>query len=262
MSPPRAPTKMKTESKPASDTARIFLTAEWRDLALLNYAVDSALLLPHVPHGTELDLFDGKAYVSVVGFRFLGAKLKGIPIPFHRDFEEVNLRFYVRRRENGVVKRGVVFIQEIVPRFAIATVARLAYNENYRSLPMAHRIERSGDSSNPQLLVEYSWRLKSERYRLKIAAAGEPRQAGDGSEEQFISEHYWGYCSQSDGNCVEYQVTHPSWRIWQTAEASLDGNMAALYGREFAAALRDPPDSAFLADGSSVVVYDGKRIVL
>lgn len=250
---------MKNETKPARE--RVFLTAEWRYLAMLNYAVDPAVLLPRVPRGTELDFFNGKAFVSVVGFRFLAAKLKGVPIPFHRDFEEVNLRFYVRRLEDGTVRRGVVFIQEFVPRFAIATVARLAYNENYKSLPMAHRIVQPDDSKNHPLSVEYSWRLKSNQYRLKLSAAGEPSLAAEGSEEQFITEHYWGYCEQRDGGCVEYHVTHPSWRIWKAAEARLDGNMAALYGREFAATLNRPPDSAFLAEGSSVAVYAGRKII-
>ena len=119
---------------------------------MLNYVVDPAILLPHVPRGTELDQFNGKAWVSLVGFRFLSAKVLGVSIPFHRDFDEVSLRFYVRRVENGVAKRGVVFIQEIVPRFAIATVARLAYNENYRALAMSHRIERS-ENPSPHISV-------------------------------------------------------------------------------------------------------------
>ncbi len=252
--------EMGIDPRSSPGTERIFLTAEWRDLAMLNYAVDPALLWPRVPRGTELDLFHGKAFVSVVGFRFLATKVLGVSIPFHRDFEEVNLRFYVRRVENGVVKRGVVFIQEIVPRFAIATVARLAYNENYRSLPMAHQIEGNADLPEPQLSVEYSWRLKARPYRIKVSAAGEPGKAAKGSEAQFITEHYWGYCAQPDGGCVEYHVTHPSWRMWKVSEAKFEGDVGALYGREFADGLSRPPDSAFLAEGSSVVVYAGKRI--
>src|SRR5690349_3283849 len=204
-----APDGMQPKTNLVQGNERVFLTAEWRYLALLNYIVEPALLLPRVPRGTELDLFNGKAFVSVVGFRFLAAKLKGVPIPFHRDFEEVNLRFYVRRLHHGVVRRGVVFIQEFVPRVAVAAVARLAYNENYRSLPMAHRIEDSGDLQYRKLSVEYSWRLKRDHYGLKVAAAGAPEMATEGSEEQFITEHYWGYCAQPDGGCIEYQVAHP-----------------------------------------------------
>ena len=175
--------------------AHVFLTAEWRYLAMLNYELDPALLAPYVPAGTELDRFDGRAYVSLVGFRFLSTKILGIPIRFLRNFDEVNLRFYVRCCVDGVVKRGVVFIQEIVPRRAIAVVARLAYNENYRCLPMSHQISFEAGA----LRVEYAWRLGSIWNRLQVRAAGEPRAMPDGSAEQFIAEHYWGYSAQPRG---------------------------------------------------------------
>jgi len=223
---------------------------------MVNYEVDPVLLAPYVPAGTELDRFDGKAFVSLVGFRFLSTKILGIPIPFHRNFDEVNLRFYVRRRENGVVKRGVVFIQETVPRRAIAAVARLAYNENYRPLPMAHQISLEDGA----LRVKYAWRLGSNWNRLAVQAAGVPRDMTDGSAEQFIAEHYWGYSAQSGGGCVEYHVAHPPWRVWDVTHAEFSGDPASLYGAAFAGVLNKPPDSAFLAEGSPVTVYRGKRI--
>lgn len=122
---------------------RRFLTAEWRDLAMLNFAIDPAILAPLVPRGTELDSWHATTYVSLVGFRFLRTRLLGLPVPWHRDFEEVNLRFYVRRREGSEIRRGVVFIRELVPRRAIAAVARVWYNEPYTALPMRHRITRA-----------------------------------------------------------------------------------------------------------------------
>ena len=235
---------------------RVFLTAEWRFLAMLNYEVDPSLLTPYVPLGTELDRFDGKAFVSLVGFRFLNTKILGIPVPFHRNFDEVNLRFYVRRSVNGVLKRGVVFIQEIVPRRAIAVVARLAYNENYQYLPMAHQISRQHDA----LRVEYGWRLGSIWNRLQIEAAGEAHDISAGSVEQFIAEHYWGYSAQSRGGCVEYHVAHPPWRVWRVISAAFAGDAGALYGAALASVLNRSPDSAFLAEGSPVTVYCGRRI--
>jgi uncharacterized protein YqjF (DUF2071 family) len=133
------------------DSGRIFLTAEWRDLVLLNYEVDPGLLVPYVPRGTELDYWNSKAFVSLVGFRFVNTKVFGVPIPLHSNFTEANLRFYVRRREQGEVRRGVVFIREIVPRPAIALVARTFYNENYVTLPMTHTIEKyENGSSQPR----------------------------------------------------------------------------------------------------------------
>ncbi len=74
-----------------------FLTAEWRHLAMLNYEIDPVILRPFVPSGTELDSWNGKTYVSIVGFLFLKTRVRGLAIPFHQNFEEINLRFYVRR---------------------------------------------------------------------------------------------------------------------------------------------------------------------
>jgi uncharacterized protein YqjF (DUF2071 family) len=235
---------------------RVFLTAEWRYLAMLNYELDPALLMPYVPAGTELDRFDGKAFVSLVGFRFLNTKILGISVPLHRNFDEVNLRFYVRRCVDGMVKRGVAFIQEIVPRRAIAAVARLAYGENYRCLPMAHQIS----SADGGLRVEYAWHLGSTWNRLQVHAAGEPQAMAGGSAEQFIAEHYWGYSAQPGGGCVEYHVAHPPWRVWNVTHAEFAGDAAALYGAALAGALNKAPDSVFLAEGSPVAVYRGKRI--
>jgi len=223
---------------------------------MLNYELDSALLAPYVPADTELDRFDGKAFISLVGFRFLNTKILRIPVPFHRNFDEVNLRFYVRRCVDGVVKRGVVFIQEIVPRRAIAAVARLAYNENYRCLPMSHQIS----FEHGVLRVEYAWRLGSTRNRLRVHATGESHAMPDGSAERFIAEHYWGYSAQPGGGCVEYHVAHPPWRVWDVTHAEFTGDAAALYGVELASALNKAPDSAFLAEGSPVTVYRGKGI--
>ena len=124
---------------------RVFLSAEWRDLVMVNYEVDAKLLNDYVPPGTVLDSFDGRTYVSLVGFQFRRTSLFGaLPVPFHRDFEEINLRFYVRHKEGNEDRRGVVFIAEIVPKWAIAKVARIVYGENYIRLSMKHRVDKTG----------------------------------------------------------------------------------------------------------------------
>ena len=237
--------------------ARVFLTAEWRYLALLNYEIDPALLAARVPRDTELDLFQGKAFVSLVGFRFLNTRLRGIPVPFHRDFDEVNLRFYVRWCDSGVVKRGVVFIQEIVPRRAIAAIARWAYHENYRALPMSHVVIDEG--AGPR--VEYRWRLGNCWNRLAVAATGAASAMVEGSLEQFIAEHHWGYCAQPDGSTTEFHVAHPAWRVWDVANGEFSGDAEALYGPGFAAILNRPPDATTLAEGSPVAVYTGQKLL-
>jgi hypothetical protein len=237
-----------------------FLTAQWRYLAMINYEVDPAILRPLVPRGTELDAWEGKTFVSMVGFLFLRTRVFGLPIPLHRNFEEVNLRFYVRRQAVEGWRRGVAFIKEIVPRRAIAAVARTVYNENYIALPMRHDIELEAGALKPNGAVEYGWRYRGRWHHLRVKTVGEAQMMASGSEEEFIAEHYWGYAAQRDGRAVEYQVEHPPWRIWQVSESEFDCDAAGLYGAPFAASLSDKPSSAFLAEGSAVVVRQGVRI--
>lgn len=235
----------------------VFLSAEWRDLVMLNYEVAPALLQSLVPAGTELDSFEGRTFISLVGFRFLRTKLFGaVSIPFHANFDEVNLRFYVRREVRGEVRRGVVFIREIVPRAAIALVARLAYGEKYSAFPMRHSISAAGSDR----AVRYEWRLGEQWCGIEANVSGDPAPARQGSVEQFITEHYWGYSATRGGGALEYHVSHAPWRVWISSAASFVGNADALYGSELGAIIRRPPDSAFVADGSPVLVFSGQRV--
>jgi uncharacterized protein len=243
-------------------SGRVFLTAEWRYLAMLNYAVDPRLLAPRVPPGTELDLWNGTAYVSMVGFLFLRTRVLNFPIPFHQNFEEINLRFYVRHQTSDGVRRGVAFIKEIVPRRAIASVARLFYGEPYVARPMQHRIEKNdkADSLRENGAVEYGWFDFGRWNTLRAVTIGAPVALAPDSEAEFIAEHYWGYTTRRDGGCSEYKVEHPPWRVWQTSDATLDCDVARVYGDEFASVLSAAPRAAFVAEGSPIRVMRGRRI--
>jgi hypothetical protein len=229
---------------------------------MLNYRVAPELLLPHVPAGTTLDRWRGHTFVSVVGFLFRDTRLLGVPVPFHRHFEEINLRFYVRREVPGEVRRAVTFLKELVPRRAIAAVARLAYNEPYAALPMRHRFGSLDAATGAPSEVEYGWRLGGNPGRVALEPVGAPQLPGAGSEEEFVTEHYWGYTRQRDGGTVEYRVAHPPWRVWQARNARLEGDLTALYGADMSAALAGSPSSAFLADGSRVTVFAPERLRL
>ena len=237
---------------------RVFLAAEWRHLAMLNYRVDASLLLPFVPAGTELDRWNDQVFISLVGFRFLKTKLLGfLPVPMHSNFDEVNLRFYVRRQTGGAVRRGVVFIREMVPRRAIAFAARTFYNENYVALPMAHEVRLVAGN---RLKVAYRWRSENQWSGIGLETDGNSALPGEGSVEQFITEHYWGYAVQPGGGCVEYRVAHPPWRVWQVRQSVFEGDAEKNYGKDIAAVLRARPQSAFLAEGSPVTVMRGRRL--
>jgi uncharacterized protein YqjF (DUF2071 family) len=240
-----------------SGANRVFLSAEWRDLAMLNYEIEPSLVSRYVPPGTYLDSFNGRTYVSLVGFRFHRTKLLGrFPVPFHADFDEVNLRFYVRCKNGRNDRRGVVFIAEVVPKRAIAITARLLYGENYNCLPMKHRIGLEGSTKT----VEYQWQVDDQWCRLSAQTIGAPQHPQAGSLEQFITEHYWGYSTQRGGRCLEYHVSHVPWQVWATTGARFEGDASALYGCEFGQVLHRRPDCAFVADGSPVIVFRGNRI--
>ena len=229
-----------------------FLTAEWQNLLMLNYAVDPALLARFVPAGTELDRFAGETYVSLIGFEFNKTQVFGIAVPFHQSFEEVNLRFYVRRGE----KRGVAFIREIVPKYAVTAVARLVYGENYACVPMSHRVERNGSSVG----AVYAWGSGPDSCSISARSLGKASIPEPGSLGQFITEHYWGYAAQRRGGTMEYEVRHPQWAVLHADSAHFTGNAEKYYGADFAAALGKPPDSVFLVEGSPVTVFKGSPL--
>ena len=226
---------------------------------MLNYEIPLAVLEPLVPKHTVLDLFEGRALASMVGFRFLNTRVLGVPVPFHRDFDEVNLRFYVKRpMPDGSTRRGVVFVRELVPRAAIAYTARLLYNEPYAAVPMHSRVPPTLLSSPGRLM--YGWFSNAQHQQVSAIAVGTPQPLVPGSEPEFIAEHYWGYTPQRDGSTVEYQVAHPSWRVWPASDPSFDADVRGLYGAAFEAPLSVPPRSMFVAEGSPVTVYRPTRL--
>lgn len=240
------------------NSSKVFLSAEWLDLVFLNYVVEPYLLLPYVPVGTILDSYEGKTYLSLVGFRFCKTRLRGkFAVPFHTEFEEVNLRFYVRREVGSELRRGVVFIKEIVPKPAITLTARFAYGENYVSLPMKHEIVNAADYRE----VEYSWKHRGNWMRLFARSGGVAQLPAENSLAQYITEHYWGYSRQKSESTLEYQVTHAQWPVRLAAEAGFVGNGAELYGRELGAVISVKPDSAYIANGSPIEVKVGAKII-
>jgi uncharacterized protein len=236
---------------------RTFLTAEWRKLIMAQYAVDPATLAHCLPPGVELDLFQGRCYVSLVGFLFDRVRVKGLAIPFHTRFEEVNLRFYVARTDpNGTRRRGVVFIREFVPRAAITLIANSLYEEPYATLPMSHSIVATPDS----LAVKYAWSHHRIGQSMAVEASPTPQPIEPGSEEEFITEHYWGYSKRSRGNTSEYGVQHPRWSVYPIRNFTIEADLAALYGPAFASLNAQQPASVLLAEGSEVSVSIGTRL--
>lgn len=235
---------------------KTFLQAEWRKLAMANYVVDPKLLQPYLPGKTEVDLWNNNCYVSLVGFMFLNTKVIGFKVPFHTDFEEVNLRFYVRFKENEVWKRGVVFIKEIVPKPALTFVANTVYGENYETMPMAHSWILEADEQ----IIEYKWRKRDRCHSFKVRTGIELLEISEGSEEEFITEHYWGYTKIKNNKTSEYGVEHPRWNIYRTLDYNIDVDFGNVYGENFSFLNNINPHSVFLAEGSLIEVKSGRIV--
>ena len=251
-------------------TERPFLTARWTELLILNFAVPREVVARIAPPGTEPDLHDGQAYASVIGFQFRDPRLRGLALPGHRRFAEVNLRYYVRRQAGGQVRRGVVFVREIAPQPAVAAVARWVYNESYVTRRMQSQVCTAGDRLAAGDRVGYAWQngrwpiwpWRSRRWsRIRARVAAAPQLPAAGSLEEFIVEHYWAYVRGRDGTTREYRVAHRPWRVAAADEVAWECDVAATYGdTPFAPFLERPPTMAMIADGSPVQVFRGRPL--
>jgi len=220
--------------------------ADWRKLIMANYVIDPDRLLSLVPKKTQLDFWDNQCYISLVGFMFDHSQLNGIPIPFHQSFEEVNLRFYVLRKEDEKFKRGVVFIREFVPKVAVTTIANSLFHEHYETIRMKHEW-KIGDQEQT---INYSWK-KNKWHSLQIKTDLKKHALLPGSMEEFFTEHYWGY-TQKNGDTVEYFVAHDAWEVYDTLSYKVDVDFEMCYGKAFAFLNQQAPASVFLAEGSKI----------
>jgi uncharacterized protein len=231
---------------------RKFLTAEWRDLIMANYEVESSLLDEYLPAGTTLDLYKGKCFISLVGFMFIDTRVLGFLIPFHISFEEINLRFYVRRTMEGEIRQAVTFIREIVPLPAVSLVARVAYGEPYETWDMKN--------TRTNGRIEYEWSKRGVRNRLGSLVGKDLGVPPSDSVEHFLIEHYWGYTRRSETRTDEYLVEHPPWALSTANGAEIDVDFGRTYGEKFAFLTEAKPYSVLFIKGSEIAVYQGKTI--
>ena len=275
---------------------RPFLTAEWRKIVMAQYELPPSALEPFLPPGLQLDLYRDAAdpaapprcFVSLVGFLFDNVRILGARIPLHTRFPEINLRFYVTRTlPDGTLRRGVVFLSEIVPRRAITAVARTLYGEPYSTRPMRFRIALNPD----HLGVSYQFDFRKVAQTIAVTASPNPTPLAAGSLDHFIAEHYFGYThrrhhrtrssdqpnctspthtsaqptsaaqtAKSGGRTSEYEVQHPRWLHYPILRHYIRVDFASIYGPAFAHLTPASPDHILLAEGSAITVLPGHRL--
>lgn len=233
---------------------KTFLKARWENLIMANYNIDAEILMPFLPKGVELDLYDGKAYVSLVGFIFKRCRIFNMPIPLMGTFEEINLRFYVKRKVGDTYRRGVVFINETVPYKPVAWLANKLYKEHYIAIPTKHHIVLDHSIKS----IQYEWKVGTIWNHIKVNATMDSREMDRGSLEEFIFEHYYGYTKISDNVSQEYKINHPRWMVNDVTEKSVECDFSRMYGLSFSHLSNQKPDSVIIAEGSDISV-DWKR---
>ena len=237
----------------------VFLSADWHNLLFANYVVDPKVLAPLVPRGTVLDFHDGHCYISLVAFRFLNAKVFGFQAFTRRNFDEINLRFYVKRPITNVGERsGVVFIKEIVPSRLIAWTARTLYGENYIAMKMEHEITDS--PADQELKVNYRCGINDLSNQFSAVVSPLDETGENQGIGPYITEHYWGYSSPTQNKTVEYEVKHPKWSINKVAEYSVDFDFEGLYGTPYGFLSEIKPASVLYCKGSDITVLLGSKI--
>jgi uncharacterized protein YqjF (DUF2071 family) len=228
----------------------IFLKANWENIIMVNYEIAPEILMPYLPKGVELDLYEGKTYVSLVGFMFKKTKLFNVPIPKLGTFEEINLRFYVTRTEGNTIKRGVVFINETIPYKIVAWMANKLYNEHYTVVPAKHSIFK--DATNQK--IKFEWLSNKKWSSIYVENEMSSQTMKKNTLEKFIYEHYYGYTKVSNYITGEYRLHHQSWEIHKMLDYKIDCDFKAMYGNSFSVLNDTKPTAVFIAKGSSVAI--------
>jgi len=230
---------------------KIFLEANWERLLSANYVVDPSILQPHIPEGTELELHNGKCYVSLVAFRYSETKLLKIKVPFHQTFEEINLRFYVKRKiETKEWRSEVAFTKLFFPKRTLTAVAKRIYKENYETYEMQHRWK------DDEQFLRTSYGLNKDKWhRFEVITERKPLRITENTDAFFFSKHYWGTSQIDSRSCTIYEIEHPDWSTYKTIDAAISFDFKHVFGEEFASLTTAQPESIYLFDGSPVTVY-------
>lgn len=232
------------------------LRAEWNNIIMANYVVPEELLLPLIPYKTRLDLFEGESYVTLAAFMFLNTEMLGFNIPFHSNFEEVALRFYVRSNNPLSEQRGVVFIKEIVPKYAISLLANTFFGQKYTTLKMKSFHRDAGDTME----TGYEWKYQNKWNKIMAKTGKRSTPIQQNNFNEFIADHYFGYRKYGETKTYQYEVEHKLWDTFNVHNYSVECDFGSLFGNEFSILNEIKPKSVFMLKGSEIRIHQRKLL--
>lgn len=221
-----------------------FMTGNWEDLIISTFEVNSEILEKYLPNGIELDLYQGKALISMVAFTFSKVKFFGVKVPFHQQFGEINFRFYVKSIVDGT--KGVVFIKEYAPKPIIALVANGVYNEPF----FYKNIGRQKEILENVISMQYNF----PNGKVKAIAKNETKELEENSLEHFIVDRYIAFVKSRNTKTYQYQINHKPWEIYKSSSIEIDKNSLLLLPSEFK---NGKLIASYFVDGSKISVEKG-----
>jgi hypothetical protein len=196
----------------------------WHELCFAHWPVPASALRPLLPHGLELDVFDGSAWLGVVPFRMSGVRLRGTPpLPGLSRFPELNVRTYVRRGE----RRGVWFFSLDAANRPAVRAARRWFHLPYFDARM-ECAERGGEVRYRSLRTHRG--APPAELVARYAPIAPVELARPGTLEHFLTERYCLFAATPAGELLTGDIHHLPWPL-QRASATLETNTMAAGAR-------------------------------
>lgn len=223
------------------------MNCEWKDLIMSSFEVEKSILEPYLPNDTEIDLFQGKALISLVAFTFSKIKFFGLKIPFHQRFGQMNFRFYAKSKVDG--SRGVVFIKVFAPKHLIAFIGNKIYNEPYFFKPINFKKSKN----NEIICIEYN----NNHTTIKAKATYKTEKLTKNTLKHFIVERYIAYIKNKKNKTIRYNIYHKPWKIHHTESSHYDKELLKLLPNNFKNLKHI---ATYLVNGSEVNVEKGMML--
>ena len=242
-------------------TQKPLMRARFSELVALNFSIDPAILQPLVPRGLELDFFKDETYVSLIAMMLRDVRVFGFPIHIASGFEEINLRFYVRRRVGDSYRKGACFLKDYVSGAAAAWVLGRIFKAEFGRLKLKHKnsgFDPKEENAIPE--VDYQWKVDDHMNRVRVKAREKVQRMGADTKVGFILNHNNEY-SCRNGKTLEYAMARPQWVVWNAAQANFTCDVRKLFGPEFEKPLSRRPASVFVTSGSEVVIYKPTEVI-